>query len=149
MEPMLLSNGSSWFQLQITNYQFPGIEKDEWDSNWLIVEGSVRLSDREWHFREPCLTTFEVDDLASWLEGCVQGKDVKTCCAFTEPNIYFDLVDAQHIRVGFANECAPPWASRGTAHQFDVLIGPDVLKAASSLRLQLKKFPLRGSLPHG
>ena len=152
MHPMVLMSGDSWFRMIVARYQFPNNNNDEWDSNWLIIDGSVRLNGKEWQFRDPCLTTFEAEDLADWLEACAQGKAVKPYCAFTEPNLQFDLVDAQDIRVSFALESAPPWAKQGddwTKHGFNLPVGPDLVKAASDLRHQLQSFPLRGGRSRG
>ncbi len=147
VQPMVLTGGDSWFRLIIARYQFPDNTTDEWDSNWLIIDGSVRLNGREWRFRDPCLTTFEAEDLAGWLEACALGKAVHPYCAFTEPNLQFDLVDPQTMRVSFALESAPPWAKQGddwTKHGFNLDVGPDLVKAASELRYQLQNFPVRG-----
>jgi hypothetical protein len=149
---MVLTGEDSWFGLVITGYQFPEISNDEWDSNWLIIDGSVSLSGREWHFRDPCLTTFEAMRLADWLEACAQGKAPKPYCGFTEPNLQFDLVDAHTVRVSFALESAPPWARQGddwTKHGFNVPVGPALVKAASELRYQLERFPVRGGRAQG
>ncbi|WP_156400382.1 hypothetical protein [Caulobacter sp. Root655] len=132
----------------IVDYQFPKIIDDEWDSNWLIVDGAVRLAGREWRFRDPCLTAFEARRLADWLDACVRGKAEKPYCGFTEPNLQFDLIDPQTLRVSFALESAPPWAKKGddwTEHGFNLPVGPALAEAASNLRHQLRAFPVRGS----
>jgi hypothetical protein len=147
---MVLTGGDSW--LIIVRYQFPENTTDEWDSNWLIIDGSVRLNGKDWRFRDPCLTTFEAEDLAGWLEACALGKAAHPYCAFTEPNLQFDLVDPKTMRVSFALETAPPWAKQGddwTKHGFDLDVGPALLKAASELRHQLQNFPVRGGRTHG
>jgi hypothetical protein len=51
------------------------------------------------------------------------------------------------LRVSFALNSAPPSAKEGddsATDGFNVSIGPDLLKAASDLRDQLKTFPVRG-----
>jgi hypothetical protein len=144
---MLLTGDESWFRLVIAGYQFPEITNDEWDSNWLIVDGSVSLTGREWRFRDPCLTNFEATRLADWMEACARGNPAKPYCGFVEPNLQFDLIDAQTMRVSFALESAPPWAKKGddwTKHGFNFPVGPALVKAASDLRHQLERFPVRG-----
>ncbi|QUD88274.1 WapI family immunity protein [Phenylobacterium montanum] len=150
--PMALANGDSWFRLTIASYQFPQITDDEWDSNWLVIDGSARLNGKEWRFRDPCLTTFEAVNLATWMEACAQGTAKEPYCAFTEPNLQFDLVDAQTMRVSFALESAPPWAKQGddwTKHGFNLSVGPALVRAASELRRQLQNFPVRGGRTRG
>jgi hypothetical protein len=144
---MVLTGSDSWFRLNVAGYQFPGISNDEWDSNWLIIDGAVRLDGREWRFKEPCLTTFEALRLASWLEGCAQGKTAELECSFTEPNLQFDLIEAHTLRISFALEAKPPWVSPddySTRYGFNCPVGAEVLKAASDLRSQLARFPVRG-----
>ncbi len=50
VHPMMLTGQDSWFRMIIVGYQFPKNTKDEWDSNWLIIDGSGRLTGREWRF---------------------------------------------------------------------------------------------------
>ena len=56
------------FQLVIVRYQFPDVDEDRWESNWLIVNGTVAAAGEKWVFTEPCVTTFELADLADWLD---------------------------------------------------------------------------------
>ena len=152
MHPMMLTGQDSWFRMIIVGYQFPKNTKDEWDSNWLIIDGSGRLTGREWRFRDPCLTTFEAASLADWLEACAHGKAREPYCSFTEPNLQLNLVDAQTMRVSFALESAPPWAKQGDGwnkHGFNFPVGPALLAAASELRHQLQSFPVRGGRVQG
>lgn len=147
VHPMVLTGENSWFRLKIAGYQFPDNVNDEWDSNWLIIDGSVRLTGREWRFRDPCLTTFEAVSLADWFEACAHGKPREPYCSFTEPNLQFDLVDDRTVRVSFALESAPPWAKQGddwNKHGFNLAVGPALVAAASELRHQLESYPVRG-----
>lgn len=137
----------AWFLLTISGYQFPNVSDDEWDSNWLVIEGHVNLRGREWRFRDPCMTTFEARSLADWLEALSQGAQALPYCALTEPNLEFDRVSEKAIRVCFGLESAPPWAKRGenwTKHSFAVPIGPALADTAAQLRRQLAGFPERG-----
>lgn len=50
----------------MAGYQFPHIESDEFDANWLVVEGLVAPADeRAWKFRDPALLTWEVEGLCN------------------------------------------------------------------------------------
>jgi hypothetical protein len=53
--------------LEVLGYQFPGTKDDEWDSEWLIIEGQVSCARGRWKFRNSCLCTFELQALATWL----------------------------------------------------------------------------------
>lgn len=136
-------------ELSIVQYQFPTREQMDLDANWLIVEGHVTLLGREWRFRDPCLTTFEVVRLADWLEASARGQGSGKGCSFIEPNLDFHGPSNGAIRVSFALESAPPWAKRGgdwDKHGFDVAVGPALAIAAGQLRHALAEFPARGTL---
>lgn len=68
-------------QLQVVGYQFPDLaagteplDPDSWDSNWLVIDGSVRtVGGASWSFQGPVLTTWEVAQLAVWLEQVAAG----------------------------------------------------------------------------
>ena len=143
---VLAGNGSS-LRLRITGYQFPDMT-DQWDSNWLMIEGAVDLAGRGWRFEDPCLTTIEAYRLADWLDACANGTPKYPYCGFIEPNLQFELIDPKTLRIAFALEAAPPWSERGddwTMHGFEMGVGPVLTQAAAELRKQLQRFPVRGS----
>ncbi|TWP53997.1 hypothetical protein FKR81_00010 [Lentzea tibetensis] len=79
---------------------------DDWDQNWLIVSGAVRLAEGwEWTFEDPCLTAWEAVDLVAWLE------NPTAALSFIEPVISFGVVrrfaDRRHTRIGLAFEAVP------------------------------------------
>ncbi len=61
----LTATDGTEFTLHLAGYEFPEAPDDpgeagNWDANWLVVEGSVRLPDgRSSTFRDPCLLTSE------------------------------------------------------------------------------------------
>lgn len=142
-----LAGEESSLRLRVVGYQFPDITDDEWDSNWLVVDGVVVLEGRQWRFQDPCLTTFEAIRLADWLDACANGSAKDSYCDFTEPNLQFELIDPETLRVSFALESAPPWSERGddwTEHGFKLGVGHILAQAATDLRNQLQRFPVRG-----
>jgi hypothetical protein len=146
-EGMTLAGQSSRFTMVILRYESPQIEQHKWDSNWLIVQGQVNLEGREWSFCDSCLTTFEAAGLADWLDALSRGEATKPYCAFTEPNLEFDLATPHSIRISFALESAPPWAKHDddwAKHSFEAPVGPELAVAAAELRRQLTHFPERG-----
>ena len=84
-EAVSLEGEEAWLRMSIVRYQFPQTENDEWDSNWLIIEGHVSLGGRIWEFGDPCLTTFEAIRLADWMDAQAKGTAEQALCAFTEP----------------------------------------------------------------
>jgi len=49
--------------LEILGYQFPDRTPSEpgfdWDANWLMIRGNIKVADRSWSFSDPC---------ASWVK---------------------------------------------------------------------------------
>jgi hypothetical protein len=125
----LTSDGGASVELRPLAYQFPdlpGNGGDDWDANWLVVRGDVRLADgRGWSFVEPCLTTWEARSLGSWLRAVVAGEvepsasvDEDALLAFAEPNVALSVAarsgGSAVVRVHLSLESRPPW------------LGPDV-----------------------
>ncbi|SFS17097.1 hypothetical protein SAMN04487846_3449 [Microbacterium sp. cf046] len=89
---MLLSSPTGDFvELSVDGYQFghsSSASTGGWDENWLQISGRVRWGAESWVFRDPCLTTWEAQELLGWfrrtVESTPEGID------FTEPNLAFD-----------------------------------------------------------
>ena len=137
------------FELGVDGYQFP--DSDEyWDANWLMVRGRIEHPRESWTFRDPCLTTFELEQLAEWFESVVAGKADPANGYFTEPNLHFSQGSTPEptIDVTFAYESAPPWLTgheprlEGTVVSFPLRLN-DPLELASSLRRMLAMHPIR------
>jgi len=134
--------------LEVEGYQFPDVLNDEWDSNWLIITADAVLDGKSWRFRDPCLTTFELQRLAGWLDQVAAGTAEQNFCGFTEPNLDFERVSDVSIRIGLSLEALPPWANQGGDLGdvgFEVPIGEQLKTAAASLRRFLSKFPVRAT----
>lgn len=133
-------------RLCVEGYQFPNLLNEEWDSDWLMVVGEAVLDGKLWRFRDPCLTTFEVERLADWLDQIAAGGAKRAFCGFTEPNLDFERRSDQSIRIGFSMEALPPWVDHESdfgAIGFDVPITDDLKIAARSLRTLLSLYPVR------
>ncbi len=136
-------------ELSIDGYQFP--ESDEyWDANWLVVRGRVTHPRGAWTFRDPCLTTFELEQLAAWFDGVATGRVDPASGYFTEPNLHFEYVatPVPAISVTFSYESSPPWVSQleermdGAIVTFPVALN-DPRKSSRSIRTLLARFPVR------
>lgn len=150
--------------LRLVAYEFPAtaaVGSDDWDANWLVVAGDVRLADgRRWSFSEPCLTTWEARSLGDWLRAVVSGevepvdlnRDVDDALVlFTEPNVAFILVGRSDeravVRVHFSPESRPPWLG----HEVDIvdffvwldLPLESLSAAADAWERELSSFPVR------
>lgn len=139
-------------ELHILGYQFPGIETERYDSNWLVVEGKVAHPRGGWTFRDPCLLTYEVRRLADWLDSLARDEPSSECVVFVEPNLELHWIESDTegcVRVTFDLKASPPWAARDGAEDEPCRIDFPVTeielrRAAASLREQLEKYPQRG-----
>jgi hypothetical protein len=61
-------NNGTFFELGIAAYQFPELEGEPYDSNWVIIAGQAQVNGRAWKFKDPCLLAGEVSDSADWLD---------------------------------------------------------------------------------
>ena len=137
------------FQLVIVRYQFPDVHEDRWESNWLIVNGTVAAAGEKWVFTEPCVTTFELADLADWLDELVPNGAEPSAFEFTEPNLKFTYVPSRRaVQLTLAHESAPTSMSElerraGVTVEFP-LSGQQTETFAAEIRQALHEYPIRG-----
>lgn len=152
---MRLEGDQGWtLELAIERYEFPE-SVEYWDANWLLIRGHVEHPLGAWTFRDPCLTTFELEQLARWFDGVADGRVDPDSGYFTEPNLRFDYspTPTPSIQVTLAYESAPPWLKE-REERFDgaVMTFPagsnDPRAASRSLRALLAEYPVRG-VPEG
>ncbi len=148
----------SHLQLTIVSYQYPQMqpaEKKDWDANWLKVRLDAALEGRAWTATKPCMTTWEVEGLAVWLDQLRLGQPL-THSTFeaTEPMLHFLPVEmgspAQLLRVYIEGTLRPPWRAARYANLRDLWIDftlaeIDLQLASQRLRAQLTQFPVRSS----
>ena len=60
-------------EFQILNYQFPEMKKGS-DANWLEIFLKLRFKEEVIRIVDPCLETFEVQELIDWLEYILNGR---------------------------------------------------------------------------
>lgn len=147
----LSSRRGQRFDIRIRGYQFPHMETEDYDSNWLMISGDVVHPRGAWRFSDPCLLTYEAEGLASWLEMLANSEPLPTTCGFIEPNLEFRAVArGQHgiLQVHFNLEARPDWASSSAAREqelwvefpFDEL---DLRALGREWRKELEAFPQR------
>jgi len=101
------------FELDILGYQFASAPMDGWDSEWLQVSGRANCPNGQWKFTDPCLTTFELVALESWLREAPVGGPNREI-GFTEPNLRFEHVEehaGDTLYIWCSQEASPPWAT--------------------------------------
>ena len=147
---MKLFNASGdYLNLSIQGYQFPENNSCYYDSNWLIIVGKVKIGGKVWSFQDPCLLNFEALRLANWLDRIAEeslNKDDYPI--FIEPNLDFEIIEANKVRIYFNLESRPKWAPSDEAGEDDLFLEFQPNKkmarlASEALRLQLQSYPIR------
>ena len=147
----LHDNNGNAFEITLQGYECPKC-LDSWDANWLKVRVHAAQAGREWFSTDPCLTTWEVESLITWIESVYATNPSTEKEEFTEPNLGFQLIDVdgelRTIRVYFELESRPPWAPSMAAYENDYWLDirvtrEDLQNAATGLRRQLVRYPSR------
>ena len=147
----LRDHAGNEFQLVILSYQHPDVHEDRWDSNWLLVSGTVATAaGQKWKFSAPCVTTFELAELADWLDELAADGRAPAHFDFTEPHVRFAYVPwpKRTLQLTFSGEGAPPPTSlqgRDATVTLDFpLSESDASDLAGQIRDALADFPPRG-----
>lgn len=150
---LITSPSGDFIELRITAYQYgtsPTAPAGGWDENWLTVAGRVKHGEKSWTFHEPCLTTWEAQELLAWLRHAGQHSPGEI--EFTEPNLSFaarsDAGGAATIVVTLKGEAAPPDISDadrwGAGREISFRVSAAALVAAAEAwERDLTKFPVR------
>jgi len=147
--------GGDKFELTLVRYQFPNSSTDEYDANWLIIRTRAAVAGREWTSDDPAMLTWEVEELANWIESLGNNHGVEPQLEFIEPNLSFRVQDRSpervRLKVLLGLESRPPWkdwSPPGWRPEGPVLdcSAEDMLAWATNLRGQLRKLPRREPL---
>lgn len=151
-------------ELAVSSYQFGSRQSSsddvDWDANWLVIAGKVWDGHRSWEFRDPCMTTWEARELASWLAGLAATNPVPADAVedserrlwMTEPNLTFEAVGAEDglcvIDVFFDAEARPPTQSNdegeGVGHRVRLTVPHvDITAAVADWSAELRDYPVR------
>ncbi len=160
----LESLNGHFVELTVTSYQFgtgqSTTSEVDWDANWLVIHGKAWDGTHSWEFDDPCMTTWEARELASWLRGLGNASRVANAATeptevtlwFTEPNLTFALSSASQgiaeLAVYFNAESSPPTGSNddedGLGHTVHLTIPQaDIAKAVGHWEQDLRGFPVR------
>ena len=144
----LRAKDESAFDLLVLGYEHPDVSEDTWDSNWLVVNGSVATGTVSWRFVEPCVATFELAELAEWLRSLKQPPPDASEHLFAEPHLAFSYQPAPQptLRIRFAHGAAPAGGDNN-GHEASVefpLAEIDIDEAVADLRGALIDYPIRG-----
>ena len=150
---MKLKNSSKEsFELRIIQYEFPNINNEKYDANWLLIEIEVSDQYGQWVVKDPCLLTFDIQNLGNWLLSIAAGEEVISKFQFMEPELEFHLIrpieEEYILRIYMRHNLKPQWkSSRGReAEDFWLDFPVDSLvlqRLANSLHQQLMEYPPR------
>lgn len=149
---MHLASQETSFQLTIVDYQFPELADADYDSNWLNIRIDATIPSGSWTATDPSLLTYEVAQLADWLEMIANDTPTAKVQDFIEPNLSFEIVqnsfNNQVLRVYFELEMRPFWAETNTTGAKPIwaefaLLDLNLTEAARELRAQLQHYPQR------
>jgi hypothetical protein len=139
----------SLFEMRVAGYQFPAIQDEVYDSNWLLIRIHVVQSRGEWTSVDPCMLTDELEALANWFDAGARGDQVDAEQHFIEPNLSFRLRDqganGRSLAIYLALDC---WAKSEAAPVDDrfvlfPLAEVEPARAAAELRGELARYPQR------
>jgi hypothetical protein len=144
-------NGGA-LELGIGGYQFPKKLDEIHDANWLLVDVRAAINGKSWSTRDASLLTWEVGELADWLDSVAAGRASDSEMSFLEPNLRFELKGSTStsatIRAFFDLEVRPPWIDREMTDEDAPWTDPhcrleELLGWAEELRGYLRRFPVR------
>ena len=91
-----LKNDNATLQISVCGYEFE-VTNDKYDDNWLNVKLFLTdyLNDYNFNTIDPCLLTFELNDLKRWFEDIKEKGDFNKEISFIEPCLSFELIDGK------------------------------------------------------
>ena len=144
---MLLRNDVfTELKIEVEGYQFPALENEPWDADWLNIKIQVKHPIDNWKATDPYLLTFELKWLIEWFEKICEGKEVEKHLSFTEPCLEFEILEDK-LRVFFSHDFAPPWTKDHKEFFMDFIVAKTELKLViQGLQKELEKFLIRVGL---
>lgn len=147
-------DGTARFELEILGYEFPNLEHDMWDANWLLISGKMVTPARSWQFVDPCLVTMEAHELAKWFADLGTRRPAESRIDFTEPNLSFEWMpsDSQtvELRLYLACNSLPPGVDTGDEEFFEPfhVTREELRDAANELCRAIANYPVRAGADH-
>jgi hypothetical protein len=142
-------------ELTIIGYEYPDKTSSvqdsrvSYDANWLIVAVRYQSVDGAWEFTRPCLLTWEIERLVSWLHAVADKQDRNPTIEFTEPRVTFEVLAVDAELISLRMECLQAGRpNRKISMWADMMVTvKDLHAAAEALRSELARFPIRGKRP--
>ena len=149
----LLGKYKSSIQIFIAGYQYPKLENEPYDSDWLNVSISAIHPRGNWVATDPSLLTFELRELGQWLEAIRDQPEISRELGFTEPTLMFEYMPSESdrvLRIYFEVEMRPEWERYDKTDWggfwIDVPFDHEAFsEAAEAIADECKCFPQRAS----
>lgn len=141
---LVRSSSGQVFALTILGYQFPYLTDTPYDSNWLQVQARAHMAGFTWVASDPCLLTYELQELINWLQALADGQQVDDSIGFTEPELSFQhSATALHVFLSY-NLCPDSAPVEGNSAELVFPLAEiDLHAAVASLQAQLDSYPQR------
>ncbi|MEM9081434.1 MAG: hypothetical protein AAGC74_12160 [Verrucomicrobiota bacterium] len=147
----LVKDSTRSFALHVAGYQFPELENEDYDSNWLNIRIDVLHPEGSWTATDPSLLTYELRELGTWLASITKNPAESSEIDFIEPNLKFQYraeSDPQILRILFELESRPGWAPSDGAGMEDLWVDipfarEDFESAAAAIAEECRRFPQR------
>ena len=153
-------------KIDVLDYEFPnredtgGIPTEEqleemgghdYDANWLNIGFECYDEKYEWKAMDPCLLSWELEDLMAWFVNLAEGRDEEGTAKqmfFTEPcvGIFQKKIDENNFKLRFAlaYETAPPEEYKNGEYFMDFVVSRQELATiADNIAMAAAAFPER------
>ena len=137
--------------MTVVGYEFPQSGRQPYDADWLKIRVDVKHPRGDWSKTDACLLTWELAELANWLNTMASPAPNHPQIEFMEPELRFEWSGGGEnlLRIHLNYSLRPPWSPYHGPNQEEDLVlafplNPETLRAAArSLVEETKKFPVR------
>lgn len=159
--PVTLMNDRFHVDFAVVGYEFPDVDDDPYDANWLVIRVSLQsvFGAWRWQVEDAGALTWELSDCVSWLRSLSAGETVAAeSFGFSEPDIRFETIRSEDdekvigLTVHLMDEFQPPTKVL-LPRELNIAslrfhTPPMTLAAlADHFASQLVRFPQRGERP--
>jgi hypothetical protein len=137
----------STFRLEISGYEFPELQTDKYEANWIMVRLVIHSQKGDWTKTAPALLTWEIEDLIEWCRG---RYEIEPLLQFVDPSIEFHATIVNtaltNLKLTLSGQLLPDWHDGGSI-TLEFFVSPAELKKfATELDFELSKFPYRQTI---
>lgn len=134
------------FILWVDGYEFPELENEPYDANWLNIGIEVQLKQGSWTAIDPCILTTDMERLIKWFTLVGINQHPYDWFVFLEPSLSFELRGKFpnqmriHLKYGFK----PDWIPLEEDVYLEILLDEtSLLQIINALESMSAEFPTR------